>query len=760
MCDIEFSTMFLARLANVAHNASEGEVRRLLEQVSTTGEERGWNSHGIQALFRMIEFNENTGALQALLARPELDVNYRNKENLTPLHVAAAKNREYAVKLLMERKDLDVNATAEFDLTPLHLAARLGHTRVLKQLFNDDDRLFLHSKTTHDFCALHLVAEGDEENLGPHLNSKRSSVEQRSTVVRLLRAEQERRGLIGFEHFKDVFGRTALHYAAMNGYVEMVRELLEYPHLNPNAVDNYGLTPLHLAVKKGHISVSCLLIQAHNIDLNCKAVFRHVRPQVPPLQYSNGSYMMHLFYPSMCDDNETYEIVNAGVTPLHIAAGGSHAEILRCLLESKCVNLHAVDFRGFTALHFAVMYGDIKVVKLLMDQPNVNLNCCDGEGLMPLLLAVERSRLDVVKFLLGDVTTTMPMPEDKLHISIKLLDIVTRHGSSGNGEIAHYLIDYIEDSVKNSEGNFDSNLVHWAVKHGNAKLMVLILFWRPEDANITNKKKETPLHLAILNGQTDLVSELCREQGWQLRAAEVDKAGAIPLDYAFDHGKEMLGIQRLLLYRQDVKEYVDRVFRYEMNTINALFVGAALFASITYVAWLQPPLGFVENYNFPMKSPPAPPDTYMVFAASNRINVKLFFIFNTISFVFSLVTIFRGVEALWSDRKKLHQGYVGRSLRQSFRHCYWYFAMSTSFIIAAFEQASKSVLAPGEIWYISILMYVIWVSWGILCLVIARKPLRRKFKRWRSSKSTSPCTCFTSLPRRLGRYLVRSMQIV
>ena len=722
--------MPLDRLANVAHCAGEGEVRQLLEESLQIGEGTyGWTFYGVQALYRMIEVNENIGALYALLERAEIDVNCRNKDGLTPLHVAALKNREFAVKLLMERSDLDVNATADLDLTPLHLAARLGHVRVLKQLFNDDSRLFLHARTLHDFSALHLVAEGDEEFLGPYLNSRRGSVDQRTAVVALLRAEQEKRGLIGFEHFRDVVGRTALHYAALNGYVEMVRELLEFPYLNPNTMDSYGFTPLHLAVRKGHVNVACLLMQAHLIDLNCRSLSRHVRPQSVPL-HSYRSYMMHLLYPVLCD-SETSETRSSGVTPLHIAAGGSHFEILSNLLNSKCVNLNAVDSKGFTALHVGVVHGDVRVVKLLMDQPGIDLNCRDVQGMTPLLLAVVHCRLDVLKVLLGDASSIMHAPEKALQHSMNLLDIATRQSSGGHSVIADYLIDCLEESVKKSEDN--CSLMLWASKNGNIELTELILAWRPEAVNAVDKKRRTPLHLAIIHGHTDLVLGLCREQGWRLRAAEVDKTGAIPLDYAFELAhecKEMREIQKLLLRRDDVKEYMDKIYRLDMNTMNALFVGAALFASVTYIAWMQPPLGFNEDYNYPLPSPPAPQDSFAVYAAIGNINVRLFFIFNTIAFIFSLITIFRGIEALASNRKKLNLGYVSRLLRRSIRHCYWSFVLSTTFMIAAFEQAGKAIMPPNEMWYMFVLMYVIWASWGLLVLLLARKHIKRNWKQW------------------------------
>ncbi|KAG0591146.1 hypothetical protein KC19_1G153500 [Ceratodon purpureus] len=726
--------MPLARLANVAHCACEGEVRLLLEQATQIGEAQYcWSFFGVQALYRMIEFNENIGALHALLERPEIDVNWKNKDGLTPLHVAALKNREFAVKLLMERSDLDVNATADFDLTALHLAARLGHTRVLKQLFNDDSRLFLHAKTLHDFSALHLVAEGDEEFLGPYLNSRRGSVEQRSAVVALLRVEQEKRGLIGFEHFRDVVGRTALHYAASNGYVEMVREILEFSYLNPNTVDSYGLTPLHLAVKGGHVSVSCLLMQAHLIDLNCRTVWRHVRPQVVPV-HSYRSYMMHLLYPVLVDTEMT-EMAGTAVTPVHIAAGGSHVEILSYLLNSKWVNLNAGDSRGFTALHYAVVYGDLRVVKLLMDQPEIDLNCCELQGMTPLLLSVVHSRLDIMKALLGNgATSIVHTPEENLCHSIKLLEVATQHSSAGNGAIAHYLIDCLEESVKNSEDECgpDSSLVHWASKNGNTQLTELILAWRPEAVNAVDKKGQTPLHLAIIHGHTDLVLGLCREQGWRLRAAEVDKTGAIPLDYAYELGhrlKEMREIRNLLLRRDDVKEYMAKIYRLDMNTMNALFVGATLFASVTYVAWLQPPLGFNEDYDSPLPSPPAPEGTFAVFAAVGNVNVRHFFIFNTIAFIFSLITIFRGIEALASNRKNLNMGYVSSHLRNSIRQCYWYFVLSTSFIIAAFEQAGRAIMPRGELWYIFVVLYLFWAFWAMLVSALGRKYMKRKFKQ-------------------------------
>ena len=54
---------------------------------------------------------------------------------------------------------------------------------------------------------------------------------------------------------QDLRGNTALHLAAGKGYHEVVRLLLAAPHTELNAPNKEGLTPLHIAVESGFISV-------------------------------------------------------------------------------------------------------------------------------------------------------------------------------------------------------------------------------------------------------------------------------------------------------------------------------------------------------------------------------------------------------------------------------------------------------------------------------------------------------------------------
>ncbi|RWS31786.1 Ankyrin repeat domain-containing protein 6-like protein [Leptotrombidium deliense] len=59
----------------------------------------------------------------------------------------------------------------------------------------------------------------------------------------------------------DSSGKTALHYAATTGHLQIVNELIVNMG-NLNAKDNSGYAPLHLAATEGHVDVVKLLLRS------------------------------------------------------------------------------------------------------------------------------------------------------------------------------------------------------------------------------------------------------------------------------------------------------------------------------------------------------------------------------------------------------------------------------------------------------------------------------------------------------------------
>ena len=71
---------------------------------------------------------------------------------------------------------------------------------------------------------------------------------------------------INWENEND-FQWTCLHIAASNGQAEVMKLLLEHPHINVNLKDVEGQTPLLLACCNGHVSVVQLLLKDPRVDI-------------------------------------------------------------------------------------------------------------------------------------------------------------------------------------------------------------------------------------------------------------------------------------------------------------------------------------------------------------------------------------------------------------------------------------------------------------------------------------------------------------
>jgi ankyrin repeat protein len=157
-------------LFRIAGEGSEEQMRKFLQDPEVNVNEK--HTYSLVALHQSAEFNLDIGVTKALLDHPRIDVNSRDEQGRTPLHVASWKDKRFeCVRLLLDRSDIEVNTAAKFDFTPLHAAARFACPKVLELLLADS-RVIIDAKTVDGFTALHLVAEGGENN-HPHAGSVR-----------------------------------------------------------------------------------------------------------------------------------------------------------------------------------------------------------------------------------------------------------------------------------------------------------------------------------------------------------------------------------------------------------------------------------------------------------------------------------------------------------------------------------------------------------------------------------------------------------
>lgn len=157
---------------------------------------------------------------------------------------------------------------------------------------------------------------------------------------------------------KDANKRTALHFAAREGRIEICKYLIEELKLDVNIRDEDGETPLIHASRQGHFDTAKYLVD----------------------QGADPSIASEL-----------------GTTPLHHAAGIGNIELLRFLL-SKGVDVESQSDAG-TPLIWAAGHGQEEAVKVLLEH-HANPNTETDDNITPLLSAVAAGSLPCLELLI------------------------------------------------------------------------------------------------------------------------------------------------------------------------------------------------------------------------------------------------------------------------------------------------------------------------------------------------------------------------
>ena len=159
---------------------------------------------------------------------------------------------------------------------------------------------------------------------------------------------------------KDGDGMTALQYAVIKGYPQLIDKLLAHQDIEVNSQDNGGLTALHHAVLQGNQHAVEVLLAHEGIDVDIK----------------DGS----------------------GLTALHHAVK-AYPDSLDRLLSHKAIEVNSQDGDGLTALHYAVLQGSTRAVKALLAHEGIDTEVEDGQGRTALELASELEYKEIVQSL-------------------------------------------------------------------------------------------------------------------------------------------------------------------------------------------------------------------------------------------------------------------------------------------------------------------------------------------------------------------------
>ena len=540
---------------------------------------------------------------------------------------------------------------------------------------------------------------------------------------------------------KDSDGLTALHWAATEGHVAIVKDLLDAANVDVNAKDDRGRTALNRAARNGHVAIVKDLLGAANVDVNAKD--KRGRTALRRAAH-NG----HVAIVKDLLGAANIEDVNAkdsdGLTALSWAARNGHVAIVKNLLGAANVDVNATNSDGSTALHWAAENGHVAIVKDLLGAANVDVNAKDSNNWTALRRASRKGHVAIVK----DVLVAA-----NINVNAKDIDHLSGlHLAAANGHVAVVkdLLNVAEEDV-NAKDSDGLTSLHWAAMKGHVAIVEDLLGAANVDANLkTNHNGYSVLHLAVIAADTGVAKILSNNS--KVIFTQVDKDGKNPLELAHQlanasndqrndvleaelrgkigwqewlrsqleqgnvsNGQRFVAVEATLVDSKAGKVFMDNLYRDRqvyVDAANAILVGAALIASVTFASWLQPPLNYTDtSYASSSYSPSSLPKYADV---EDNVGLGVFWVSNSLSFYFAIGTVVLGACSVLPRRRLFIKEDVMR-LRRNLLLTSFLLALSVFCVLIAFGTAGVIVLMP--IFKIRLYMIVPTIIGGAVCFL-------------------------------------------
>jgi ankyrin repeat protein len=466
--------------------------------------------------------------IDTLINKWEFNLNSRNKQGETVLHLAVKYGKTYAVQMLVE-KGAFVNALENYNYnkTPLHWAAQTGNYEIAALLIKNEADVNVREEKA-SLTPLHYAAQSGNFEIVNLLIEKRASVDvsTKNDLAPLHYAAQTGNYeivalLIKNEASVNVLTKsrlTPLHYAAQSRNYKIVALLIK-KEASVNVRTKSRLTPLHYAAQSGNYEIVALLIKKEaSVNVRTKS-------RLTPLHYAAQSGNYETVALLIKKEASVNVRTKSSLTPLHYAAQNGNIEIVKLLIEKRAaVNVHTKS--RLTPLHYAAQSQNSKRVALLIKQ-RTSVNALAGDDLTFLHYAAQSGNSKIVALLIEKGTSVNTLADD---------DLTFLHYAAQNkdSEIVALLIK--KEASVNALGDDDLTPLHYAVQSGNSEIVALLIK-NQADVNVRTKARLTPLHYAAQSGNSEIVSLLIEKRAhFNVRT----KARLTPLHYAVQSGNSQI----------------------------------------------------------------------------------------------------------------------------------------------------------------------------------------------------------------------------
>eukprot|EP00951_Prasinocladus_malaysianus_P017414 scaffold137285_cov17-Prasinocladus_malaysianus.AAC.1 len=418
-----------------------------------------------------------------------------------------------AIILLEENRGYALEQNKKTLETPLHLAAKhkAGHALVPKLLG----------------VAESLARESDRHGNKP-LHLACASGAPIDVIQAILRAHPD-----AAEHQTNADRQTPLHLAVRQGHVGAVKVLVDESPAAAELEDVWRYTPLMLAAQWGQEGTVETLMDSYRSTAGLTAKLCSIPLQFAATEGHKGVVCIVLHAnPGAAEITSSF-----GYTALHCAAAKGHSGVVRALLKVSVCSAKLKTHEGYTPLHLAAKEGHEDAVQVLIEECPCTAGLKDRNGSTPLHLAVHERHEEIVRMLAkhspGAADLTDKYGRTALHVA-------AQEGQEG---ILQMLVNA---SAAAADATDDDGCIplHFAAKMGHKRAVQMLMEVSTGVSDLRNAKGRTPLHLAAQKCHEEVVWVLL-SQLFPGATDIQDIDGCTPLHLAAQEGHK--GVIQLLL---------------------------------------------------------------------------------------------------------------------------------------------------------------------------------------------------------------------
>ena len=484
----------------------------------------------------------HTSIVQTLL-RGGADPNSLCDRSSSSLHRAIASNHVEVARVLLDHQNIDVNLldTSRSDRTPLMLAASLGRSKIIPMLLNQPKLDVNFQSGPFDSTALTLAASSGDalvvRLLLAHPNIQVNKKDRWDTALTKAAKDGSRsvaEALLDYgadpeiQEGADSASGAPINRAIDYGHASVVRLLLERG-ANPKVLDVYNRTIIHSAAVNGQDEILRILFEK-SVDVDINAQGTNGRTALHDAAYFNYTSTISILF-----ENGARTDVYDGEehSPLGVARYRGNLEALSLLtklreeerrhgesighLKHADTSVSSIEEDFLKAAKTGIIETIRSFVALSQTDPTVNLNVVDLDSHSAFHLAVQGDQIEVLQFLIdagANINALDRLERTPLHWCA--LD--------SNYSAAECLLDAGADFEL--KDHFEETALEISLNYRYPALAVLLL---EHGAMAPDKSVQTALFAAAQWGSADLVKRLV-EAG--ANPFKKDSYGSSPYHYA------------------------------------------------------------------------------------------------------------------------------------------------------------------------------------------------------------------------------------